>query len=251
MKPPATTPHLYSDWEMGTLGKAFYTVGFWIRETGQAIDRLGSRLQGNYFFQEQRTFHSHSILRIFIHFSTLYYCLYLFHLLNQLTISFIHFYIFCIIRVLNWNWNTLFCKLLCKLLIRVSIHIQCPGIDLWWMYSTKLLMFIRMHLSPLVLPSLVMFRLVNLHPFGMDVFSEVNSLVPFNSVIPYFFRYITWFSFHWNWNPPIFLLSLFCFWVLIVINWTRLGFRIHVRFYFSFVINMVWLNTWLDNHIEI
>lgn len=40
---------------MGTLGKAFYAVGFWIRETGQAIDRLGSRLQGNYYFQEQRT----------------------------------------------------------------------------------------------------------------------------------------------------------------------------------------------------
>lgn len=40
--------------EMGTLGKAIYTVGFWIRETGQALDRLGCRLQGNYYFQEQR-----------------------------------------------------------------------------------------------------------------------------------------------------------------------------------------------------
>lgn len=40
--------------EMGTLGRAIYTVGFWIRETGQAIDRLGSRFQGNYYFQEQR-----------------------------------------------------------------------------------------------------------------------------------------------------------------------------------------------------
>ena len=38
---------------MGTLGRAIYTVGFWIRETGQAIDRLGCRLQGNYLFQEQ------------------------------------------------------------------------------------------------------------------------------------------------------------------------------------------------------
>ena len=38
---------------MGTLGKAIYTVGFWIRETGQAIDRLGCRLQGNYYFLEQ------------------------------------------------------------------------------------------------------------------------------------------------------------------------------------------------------
>ncbi|XP_057758422.1 gamma carbonic anhydrase 1, mitochondrial-like [Arachis stenosperma] len=42
---------------MGTLGRAFYTVGFWIRETGQALDRLGSRLQGNYFFQEQLSRH--------------------------------------------------------------------------------------------------------------------------------------------------------------------------------------------------
>jgi hypothetical protein len=40
---------------MGTLGKAIYTVGFWIRETGQALDRLGCRFQGNYYFQEQRT----------------------------------------------------------------------------------------------------------------------------------------------------------------------------------------------------
>jgi hypothetical protein len=39
---------------MGTLGRAIYSVGFWIRETGQAIDRLGSRLQGDYYFQEQR-----------------------------------------------------------------------------------------------------------------------------------------------------------------------------------------------------
>ncbi|KAL6222385.1 hypothetical protein ACLB2K_005777 [Fragaria x ananassa] len=42
---------------MGTLGRAVYTVGFWIRETGQAIDRLGSRLQGNYFFKEQLSRH--------------------------------------------------------------------------------------------------------------------------------------------------------------------------------------------------
>ncbi|EPS71345.1 hypothetical protein M569_03414 [Genlisea aurea] len=42
---------------MASLGKAFYTVGFWIRETGQALDRLGSRLQGNYHFQEQLSRH--------------------------------------------------------------------------------------------------------------------------------------------------------------------------------------------------
>ncbi|XP_008672301.1 gamma carbonic anhydrase 1 mitochondrial isoform X2 [Zea mays] len=39
---------------MAGLGKAMYAVGFWIRETGQALDRLGCRLQGKYFFHEQR-----------------------------------------------------------------------------------------------------------------------------------------------------------------------------------------------------
>jgi hypothetical protein len=38
---------------MAGLGKAMYSLGFWIRETGQALDRLGCRLQGNYFFHEQ------------------------------------------------------------------------------------------------------------------------------------------------------------------------------------------------------
>ncbi|CAI0436120.1 unnamed protein product [Linum tenue] len=42
---------------MGTLGKAVYTVGFWIRETGQALDRLGCRLQGTHAFQEQLSRH--------------------------------------------------------------------------------------------------------------------------------------------------------------------------------------------------
>ena len=41
---------------MGVFGRVFYTVGVWIRETGQALDRLGSRLEGNYHFQEQRTY---------------------------------------------------------------------------------------------------------------------------------------------------------------------------------------------------
>ncbi|XP_009799510.2 gamma carbonic anhydrase 1, mitochondrial-like [Nicotiana tabacum] len=42
---------------MGSAGKAIYTVGFWIRETGQALDRLGCRLQGNYYFHEQLSRH--------------------------------------------------------------------------------------------------------------------------------------------------------------------------------------------------
>ncbi|KAK4269522.1 hypothetical protein QN277_022669 [Acacia crassicarpa] len=49
---------------MGTLGKAIYTVGFWIRETGQAIDRLGCRLQGNYYFHEQLSRHR-TLMNIF------------------------------------------------------------------------------------------------------------------------------------------------------------------------------------------
>ncbi|KAL8047385.1 hypothetical protein ABFX02_08G238000 [Erythranthe guttata] len=39
------------------LGRSICTVGFWIRETGQALDRLGCRLQGNYLFQEQLSRH--------------------------------------------------------------------------------------------------------------------------------------------------------------------------------------------------
>lgn len=42
---------------MTSVGKAIYTVGFWIRETGQALDRLGCRLQGNYYFQEHLSRH--------------------------------------------------------------------------------------------------------------------------------------------------------------------------------------------------
>ncbi|KAM0950854.1 putative NADH:ubiquinone reductase (H(+)-translocating) [Dioscorea sansibarensis] len=49
---------------MGTLGRAIYTVGFWIRETGQAIDHLGSRLQGNYYFKEQLSRHR-TLMNIF------------------------------------------------------------------------------------------------------------------------------------------------------------------------------------------
>lgn len=42
---------------MGTLGKAVYHMGFWIREAGQALDRVGSRLQGQYAFQETLSRH--------------------------------------------------------------------------------------------------------------------------------------------------------------------------------------------------
>ncbi|KAF6166682.1 hypothetical protein GIB67_005544 [Kingdonia uniflora] len=38
---------------MGSLGRAIYTVGSWIRKSGQAFDRLGSVLQGNLYIQEQ------------------------------------------------------------------------------------------------------------------------------------------------------------------------------------------------------
>ncbi|CAI9753422.1 unnamed protein product [Fraxinus pennsylvanica] len=49
---------------MGSLGRAVYTLGFWIRETGQAMDRLGCRLQGNYYFQEQLSRHR-TLMNIF------------------------------------------------------------------------------------------------------------------------------------------------------------------------------------------
>ncbi|KAI4984348.1 hypothetical protein ZWY2020_057667 [Hordeum vulgare] len=38
------------------MAKASYAVGFWIRETGRALDRLGCRLQGNYFFPSPGSF---------------------------------------------------------------------------------------------------------------------------------------------------------------------------------------------------
>ena len=51
---PTTTSEGWN--RMGSLGRAIYTVGVWFRESGQAIDRLGCRLQGKYYFQEQGTF---------------------------------------------------------------------------------------------------------------------------------------------------------------------------------------------------
>lgn len=38
---------------MGSLGRVIYTVGSWIRGTGQAIDRLGVTLQGSNYLPEQ------------------------------------------------------------------------------------------------------------------------------------------------------------------------------------------------------
>jgi hypothetical protein len=38
---------------MGTLGRAIFTVGKWIRGTGQAMDRLGSTMQGGLRVEEQ------------------------------------------------------------------------------------------------------------------------------------------------------------------------------------------------------
>lgn len=49
---------------MGTLGKVIYTAGSLIRETGQAIDRLGLLLQGNHFIQEQLSRHR-TLMNIF------------------------------------------------------------------------------------------------------------------------------------------------------------------------------------------
>jgi hypothetical protein len=51
------------------MAKAFYAVGFWIRETGQALDRLGCRLQGNYFFHEQSKNQQLPATRITLRFS--------------------------------------------------------------------------------------------------------------------------------------------------------------------------------------
>lgn len=42
---------------MNQLRYAAYRVGFWLRESGQALDKLGSRLQGNYAFREELSRH--------------------------------------------------------------------------------------------------------------------------------------------------------------------------------------------------
>ncbi|CAF1929978.1 unnamed protein product [Brassica oleracea var. botrytis] len=42
---------------MGTLGRAIYTVGKWIRGSGQALDRVGSLLQGSHRFEEHLSRH--------------------------------------------------------------------------------------------------------------------------------------------------------------------------------------------------
>lgn len=42
---------------MGTLGRVVYRLGAMVRETGQALDRLGCRLQGEYAFKEQLSRH--------------------------------------------------------------------------------------------------------------------------------------------------------------------------------------------------
>ncbi|CAH8389577.1 unnamed protein product [Eruca vesicaria subsp. sativa] len=42
---------------MGTLGRAIYTVGNWIRGTGQALDRVGSLLQGSHRLEEHISRH--------------------------------------------------------------------------------------------------------------------------------------------------------------------------------------------------
>lgn len=38
---------------MGSLGRAIYMVGSWIRVAGQTVDRVGCTLQGSHLFQEQ------------------------------------------------------------------------------------------------------------------------------------------------------------------------------------------------------
>ncbi|KAJ0803509.1 putative trimeric LpxA-like superfamily protein [Helianthus annuus] len=41
---------------MGTLGRAIYVVGSWIRVAGQAVDRVGCSLQGSHLFEERDAF---------------------------------------------------------------------------------------------------------------------------------------------------------------------------------------------------
>ncbi|GAB4818672.1 hypothetical protein N2152v2_005718 [Parachlorella kessleri] len=49
---------------MAALRYALYRVGFWVRETGQALDKLGSRLTGNYAYREDISRHR-TLLNLF------------------------------------------------------------------------------------------------------------------------------------------------------------------------------------------
>eukprot|EP00898_Chlorokybus_atmophyticus_P003359 jgi/Chlat1/4023/Chrsp26S04082 len=49
---------------MAGIGRALYSVGFWVRETGQALDRLGCRMQGKYAFKEELSRHR-TIMNLF------------------------------------------------------------------------------------------------------------------------------------------------------------------------------------------
>lgn len=43
---------------MSIMRRAAYAAGMMIRETGQALDRAGCRLQGIYAFKEHCTYHN-------------------------------------------------------------------------------------------------------------------------------------------------------------------------------------------------
>ena len=49
---------------MSFVRRVFYTLGMWIRETGQAMDRAGCRLQGNNAFTEQCEYLQHFLVNI-------------------------------------------------------------------------------------------------------------------------------------------------------------------------------------------
>ncbi|KAL7117337.1 hypothetical protein ACP275_03G065800 [Erythranthe tilingii] len=49
---------------MGTLGKAVYTLGNWIRGTGKAMDKVGSLLQGSSYIEEHLSRHR-TLMEIF------------------------------------------------------------------------------------------------------------------------------------------------------------------------------------------
>ncbi|RLM86400.1 uncharacterized protein C2845_PM04G29510 [Panicum miliaceum] len=51
---------------MGTLGRAIFTVGKWIRGTGQAMDRLGSTIQGGLRVEEQRKHPTPSVRSVYL-----------------------------------------------------------------------------------------------------------------------------------------------------------------------------------------
>lgn len=200
------------------MGKALYSVGFWIRETGQALDRLGCRLQGKNHFREQRTISFHSnpclipsflsswcfidwLIMPLLLISSLSMCV-LFSDLSKKKKKSNQAVLIYFKKIAESDSLQLFVSVLCICLLWLihfvqpsphttsyampttpSLFFQYPGTARLWMFLTKPLVSIsRLSLLPALL-SLVMSMWDQLLPFGMDASWEVNYFYHLNQIL--------------------------------------------------------------------